>query len=80
MYKRDLSLDLICHLFYPAIYGGKYDGFILLKKRLPDKYKTMQAASSYDVAKQGVSLLFRLFGSFNSSTYISSDVWRRDSR
>ena len=34
----------------------------------------IQTASSWDVAKQGVSLLFHLFGSFHSSTYISPYV------
>ena len=31
------------------------------------------------MTKQGVSLLFYLFGLFHFRTYISPDVWRRDS-
>ena len=38
------------------------------------------SSSSWDVTKQEVSILFRLFGSFHSSTYISPDVWMSDSR
>ena len=75
MSKRDLSLDLLCHSLQRTTFEGKYTGFTLIGKLFLD-FRT----SGWDVTKQGVGLLFRLFGSFHSCIYISPDLWRRNSR
>ena len=64
MPNRYLSIDLLCHSLHRTTFAGKYDGFTLVRKSFLD----------WDMTKEEMSLLFHLFGSFHSSTYITPDA------